>query len=527
MSSIVIARDVSYEFPNGRELFRNLNFSLDAQLSALVGPNGIGKTYLARLIVGDLEPTEGVVDRVGSVTLFPQRQEPGRVTVSEFLSVEYEWSLSGERLLGSIDRQAICTTLSGGQWMRVRLACVLDGRFLILDEPTNDLDREGRETVIQFLRDRKGGALLISHDRECLQLCEEILELSNRGLARFGGGWAAYMEAKERERDSLVAALERAKRERDSALADRIANAARQEKRNRRGAKSAARGGMPKIFLGARKRQAQTSSGKGDVAARERSETAIREAHGALSELKTDPVMYADVAGREIPAQKLLAEAVGYNVRFKDWVYAADLNFTWRGNVRVALRGANGSGKSTLLKALLGDVFATRGQLRRGDLVTLYLDQRCSVLDGHTSVLENVRAVSSAAESEIRNGLAKLLFAKNTVFQRVNDLSGGERLRAALARGLLSTQKPELMVLDEPTNNLDRVNVRFLERVVSDFRGALIVISHDEQFLENCRVSHELVLPGPSPHPTSFWQPFDRRCPDRRSRHRRCDAAGG
>jgi ATPase subunit of ABC transporter with duplicated ATPase domains len=112
-------------------------------------------------------------------------------------------------------------------------------------------------------------------------------------------------------------------------------------------------------------------------------------------------------------------------------------------------------------------------------------------------VFENVRAVSSASESEIRNGLAKFLFAKEAVFQRVSELSGGERLRAALARGLLSTQTPELMVLDEPTNNLDPANIRFLERVVIDFRGALVVISHDENFLRNCRVSHELVVQAP------------------------------
>lgn len=111
-------------------------------------------------------------------------------------------------------------------------------------------------------------------------------------------------------------------------------------------------------------------------------------------------------------------------------------------------------------------------------------------------MFENVRAVSSAGESEIRNGLAQFLFANDAVFQKVSELSGGERLRASLARGLLSTQKPELMVLDEPTNNLDLVNIQFLEQVVSEFRGAVIVISHDEKFLRNCSVSQELLVRG-------------------------------
>jgi ATPase subunit of ABC transporter with duplicated ATPase domains len=494
MSSIVIARDLSYEFLNGRELFKNLNFALDTKLAALVGPNGVGKTCLANLIAGTLEPTEGAIRRMGSVKLFPQRQEPPRVTVIEFLSAAYEWSLPGERLLEGIDRHAICATLSGGQWMRVRLARALNDQYLILDEPTNDLDRDGRRTVIQFLQDHEGGALLISHDRECLRVCEEIFEVSNRGLAKFGDGWSGYVEAKEREGERMSAALERAKRGRESALADRAVQQARQEKRSRRGAESVAAGGIPKILLGARKRRAQAACGKLDSATLERSESAIRVAHDALSEMKIEPVMYADLIGHGIAAQRLVAEAIGFNIRLQNWLYADDLDFNWRGSVRVALQGANGSGKSTLLNALLGRVFETRGRLRCGDLVALYLDQGCSSLDDGASVFENVRAVSSASESEIRNGLAKFLFAGETVFREVSELSGGERLRAALARGWLGAQKPELLVLDEPTNNLDLVNVHFLEQVVSGFRGALLVISHDRDFLKNCGVSQELVV---------------------------------
>jgi ATPase subunit of ABC transporter with duplicated ATPase domains len=138
----------------------------------------------------------------------------------------------------------IHTTLSGGQWMRVRLARALDNQFLILDEPTNNLDHDGRAALVQFLRHREGGALLISRDRECLQICEEILELSNRGISKFGGGWTGYVEAKERERKRLDAALDLAKRDREAALTDGTEQLARQERRNRRGAESAARGGM-------------------------------------------------------------------------------------------------------------------------------------------------------------------------------------------------------------------------------------------------------------------------------------------
>jgi len=499
MSAIIIARGISYAFANGRELFSDLSFSLDTGLSALVGPNGVGKTSLAKVLAGELEPTGGYVQRHNRVALFAQRQAPEAVTVANFLSFHSEWSVHTERLLHNIDRDALCDTLSGGQWMRVRLARALGSAFLILDEPTNDLDREGRDAVISFLHHHRAGALLISHDRECLQLCEDVFELSNRGLARFGGGWSAYMGARQQERERLANALERTKRERDAMLAHRREQLAKQDKRNRHGAAAAKRGGAPKILLGARKGRAQATSAKLDAETLQKSQQAVRDAHEALSELKIDPVMYADLMGRDIAAQRLVAEAHQFNIRLQDWIYVRDLDFTWRGNVRVAVRGENGSGKSTLIKALLGGPFAIRGTFRRGELHALYLDQQCAVLDDDVSVLDNVRAASSAAESELRSGLARFLFAKETVFQKARELSGGERLRAALACGCLASHKPELLLLDEPTNNLDLMNIEFLEQVVSEFRGALIVVSHDERFLDRCGITQELVLPRRSP----------------------------
>nr|WP_298719460.1 ATP-binding cassette domain-containing protein [uncultured Steroidobacter sp.] len=497
MSSIIVARDVAYEFPNGRELFKQLSFSLNATRSALVGPNGVGKTCLARLLAGELEPTSGVIQRHGSVSLFPQREPAQPIAVADYLASADQWSLTRDRLLTNIDQQALCTTLSGGQWMRVRLARALDEGFLILDEPTNDLDRDGREAVFQFLRAHTGGALLISHDREALELCDEILELSNIGLMKFGGSWSEYVIEKDRERARLGAALDQAKRERDAALVHRIEQQARQEKRNRRGQAAAARGGIPRILAGGRKRAAQVTTGKRDVALVERAEAAVTKAHEAFADLKIDPVMYADLMGQPLHSQKLIAEAHGFNIRFGDWLYPRDLDFSWRGNVRLALQGPNGSGKSTLLKALTGAPLITRGELNRGQLVTLFIDQRCSVLDDSLSVLDNVRAVAPGSESEIRTHLARLLFTRDTVFQKASSLSGGERLRATLARALLATTKPELLLLDEPTNNLDLANIEFLESLIHEFRGALIVVSHDRRFLENCGVTAEFELPAP------------------------------
>jgi ATPase subunit of ABC transporter with duplicated ATPase domains len=503
MSAFIHATGLSYELPDGRRLFSDLNISLSSGLTALVGPNGVGKTTLARLFSGELSPLRGHVHRSVPVTLFAQREPPPPLTVAEYLALDDAWArvedkrLAG-RLLQGIADEALCPTLSGGQWMKVRLARALGEGYLILDEPTNDLDREGREAVLRFLRGHTGGALLISHDRECLELCDETLELSNRGLAKFGGGWSAYSAAREHERENLAQALETAEKERDKAWAARQEQREKQDKRNRRGADSAAKGGQAKILLGARKRAAQATTGKIDTGTLRKAGEAVQGLREAFQDLKIDPVMYADLVGRALPGSKRVAEAIGFNLRYpgQDWLYPRDLDFAWRGNVRIALRGGNGSGKSTLLRAVLGTLppdVETRGELRAASLEALFLDQRLAGLDDSKTVFDMIGEVSGAHDTEIRNGLARFLFTKETAFQKIGSLSGGERLRAALARGFLGSTVPELLVLDEPTNNLDLANIAFLEKVVAGFQGAVLVISHDETFIENCR------LPNPAP----------------------------
>lgn len=494
MPSTISISGVSLELSNGRNLFENISFSLNLKLTALVGPNGIGKSCLAKLIVGDLSPTVGTVRKSGAVTFLPQRGIPQPISVEDYLAFRYSWTVFGEKLLTGINRATLCSNLSGGQWMRVRLASTIDDQFLILDEPTNDLDLEAKTILKDFLAEYQHGVLLISHDRELLALCDAVLELSNQGLKKYGGGWQSYEKEKERERNQSLAELDRAKRERTKAKAERAIKIERQEKRNRRGIESAEKGGMPKILIGARKRQAQATTGRVDASTMERTSAMVHEAYEAFKVLKNEPIMYAGLVGLEVPSQKLVAEARNYNVLFDRWLYARDLNFSWRGNIRLALKGANGSGKTTLIKALLGNSLESKGELRLGNLATLYLDQQCSMLNDSLSVIENVRAVSKMSESEIRSGLAKLLFTGDSVFQGVHSLSGGERLRTALACGLLAEEKPELIILDEPTNNLDLGNIRFLENLISQFEGAVIIISHDEVFLKECGIAMELFL---------------------------------
>ena len=439
----------------------------------------------------ETSPSSGSIKISGAIAFFKQREPPPDEILDDYLFPRYSWSLLGERLLDGIDRKKTCPNLSGGQWMRARLAAIIDNQFLILDEPTNDLDREAKIVLCDFIRNYQQGILLISHDRELLSLCNDILELSNQGLQKYGDGWIVYEETKEYERKKSTVELERAKRERDAAKAERIIQVERQEKRNRQGKAAALKGGMPKILLGAKKRKAQATTGKIDSTTLEKANSKVKSAFDTFSEIKIDPVMYTDLVGAEVPNQKLIVDARNFNVFYGSWIYKNDLTFQWRGSVRLAIKGKNGSGKTTLMKAIAGEQLKMRGEFRTGKLNKLYLDQQCSILDEEKTIFDNVQLKSNLTDSEIRNSLARLLFFDDSVFQEVHTLSGGERLRAALACGLLAYDKPHIIILDEPTNNLDLGNIQFLENLVSQFRGAVIMISHDDIFLEKCRIETE------------------------------------
>jgi len=495
MKSIITVSGVSFELQNGRILFENISFSLSSKRTALVGPNGIGKTCLAKILVGDILPTKGTVRINKAATYIQQTETAPAITVESYLLPSYSWSVLGEKLLSGINRTTLCSNLSGGQWMRVRLAAKIENQFLILDEPSNNLDQEAKSILRNFLEEYKSGIFLISHDREILELCEDVLELSNQGLAKYGGGWSSYQKEKERERSQGLNELSKAQRERDKAKAERNIRINKQEKRNQQGRAFANKTGMSKIEIGAKKRQAQTTTGKTNVSTLEAANAKVKKAFEIYSEIKIDPVMYIELSGVEIPSNKLIAEAINYNIFLDRWLYQKDLNFSWKGNVRLAIKGSNGSGKTTLVKSIIGHSSnKTKGELRVGKLKTFYLDQNHSNIIEKLNIFENVRSISKMSDSEIRNSLAKLLFTGDSVFQQVESLSGGERLRVALACGLLAAEKPELIILDEPTNNLDLANIQFLENLISQFKGAVIIISHDEVFLSNCGIQTELLL---------------------------------
>ncbi|MBX2989106.1 MAG: ABC-F family ATP-binding cassette domain-containing protein [Bdellovibrionaceae bacterium] len=499
-------KSLGYETPRGDVIFQNLNLVMNpGRKHGLVGPNGVGKTTLARLLMGQLEPTAGSVRVDGLIRFFAQSEKAPGIFLGDYLGPLWERLSPPDRapalaLLGGLSLTAKCPDLSGGEWTRARLARTFtqEADWLVFDEPTNNLDRTHRGHFLDFVRQCPHGLLIISHDRELLEEMDVILELSNRGLSVFGGNWSFYDSASRQERRRRETKLERSKNAVKKSEKERGQRIQRQEKRQSRGQAKADKGGLPRILIGGLKRAAQATAGQIDHQTQEALHRRVDETREALEGIKAAPQLYAEFPETRIPASKLVFEAQDFLFRFPG--DSADLwrdpvHLTLRGPVKIALEGDNGAGKSTFLRLLLEPekIEGTRrGSLKPGALEGQFLDQKLSQLEDDLSLLENVALTARKDPASLRNLMAPFLFMGDKVHQKAGTLSGGERLRLALAKALLADPAPQLLVLDEPTNNVDVLNVEFLEAALRKFQGALIVVSHDENFLENIGVERRL-----------------------------------
>lgn len=526
MSALITLDSVSAATPDGRTLFENLTLAVGTERTGLVGRNGVGKTTLLRLLAGEASPRTGEIVLRGKVATLRQtpllssedrladllgvgsaldrlsRIEAGEGTETDF--AEADWTLPA-RLdialadvgLTGLDPARPAASLSGGQATRAALAALLlaEPDVILLDEPTNNLDAEARKLVADILRRWRGGAVVVSHDRALLEGMDRIVELSSLGAAVYGGGYSLYVERKAQE----AAAAERdlASAQRDAARIDREVQAARekQDRRDAAGRRFAAKKSEPKILLGAMAERAQNSGGRGERLAERRREAAteaLSDAQGRVERIRA-PAFELPPSG--LPAGRMVLELE--DIAFA-WPSQAPLfealSLRMAGPQRVAVTGPNGRGKTSLIRIAAGELEPTLGNVRRG-VTALMLDQRAAILRDDQTILENFRRLNPASDrNRAQAALAQFLFRNTAADQQVASLSGGERLRAALACVLLGDRPPQLLILDEPTNHLDLASIGSIEAALAGYDGALLLVSHDEAFLEAVGVEARLAL---------------------------------
>ncbi len=525
-SALVTLDRVAVRTPDGNTLFSDLSLAFGRERTGLVGRNGVGKTSLLRLVTGLTEPAEGVVSRAGKVGWLDQRREPrSGETILDLLGAapamamlrrvlsgegtaddlaDADWTLEA-RIEGSLadvglpglDPDKPAADLSGGEQTRVRLAALLLAApdLLVLDEPTNHLDAQGREAVAGLLTRWKGGALVVSHDRSLLRRMDRIVELSGLGAAVYGGNYELYADRKATERAAAERDLEDAERGAAQVARESQKSVEKKARRDKAGRAFAARKSEPKILLGAMAERAENSGGRERLLARRRAETAEAELNEARERVERVRAMVIPMPSSGLAAGKTvlaLEEAAWDAPDGRRVVGPASLRIT--GPERVAITGPNGAGKTTLLKLIAGALEPTSGRTERPVAAAL-LDQEAALLRPDETLMEAWRRLNpEGTPNEAHAALARFLF-RNTAAQRmVSTLSGGELLRAALACVMSGARPPQLLILDEPTNHLDLESIAAVEAALSDYDGAMVVVSHDADFLRAISVDRAIEL---------------------------------
>ncbi|MER2097753.1 MAG: ABC-F family ATP-binding cassette domain-containing protein [Pseudomonas qingdaonensis] len=521
---------VTYALPDGRLLFSNLTERFDQRRTGLVGRNGVGKSILARLMAGQLEPSDGRCLRQGRVHYLAQqpitsrttvadlaqvrqviealqRIEAGSTAASDFETVGERWNIR-EQLHSHLAREQLgmlrwdrpAETLSGGQAMRVALlgAFLGDADYLILDEPTNHLDAPSRAALMIMLERWNKGLLVISHDRTLLASMQRIVELSPSGLHSYGGAYSAFTACKARDTELAERNLERLKLERQRQARDLQRQHERLERHQARAGHEARHSNQAKILLDRQQQRSEATAGRqqrNHLATRQAMDAQVREAAQRLD--PQQPVVLHAPA-RQLPPGSQIAWLRDLELPHIEHPHALDL-VLYVGQ-RLALTGANGSGKSTLLKVLAGQLPPRKGECETRASVA-YLDQQCSLLDPSVCVLEHVReACRELDQSSVRTRLAQLGLDADRITLPSGLLSGGERLKAALAAVLYSDQPAQLLLLDEPSNHLDLPSLQALEQMLCQYQGTLLVASHDLVFLQHLQLQGQLCMPQSELH---------------------------
>lgn len=529
----IIIKSLSYIHADKEVLFSNLNLTIGAGTkTALTGNNGCGKSTLIHILAGETAPASGSARCYGRTYHVPQHfGQYNGYTVAQALGIDRKiaalhailngeateecfarldddwnieertrallnaWHLEGISLSRSLDG------LSGGEKTRLFLAGMelYEPDVVLLDEPTNHLDSTGRERLYDFIRRTPATVFAVSHDRTLLNLLPAICELSRNGLTYYGGSYSFYKEQKEVHRNALREQLK--EKEKALRLARKTAREVEERKagQDARGKKAAIKKGMPRIMAGSLKNHAENSSGKLGRIHAGKSEKIQREIADIKSFLPQTERLKTDFDAPTLHTGKVLVTAQGINFRYPGStgnLWPSPLHFQLRSGDRLCIKGSNGCGKTTLLKLIAGELEPTCGTVERAGFTCIYLDQEYSLVRNGRSVLQQAEEFNGRhlPEHEVKTILNRYLFPRDTWDKPCDRLSGGEKMRLAFCCLMIADNTPDMFILDEPTNNLDIESIEAVTATIRNFRGSVLVVSHDREFLKETKTEQEISL---------------------------------
>ncbi|HEY1047126.1 MAG TPA: ABC-F family ATP-binding cassette domain-containing protein, partial [Bacteroidia bacterium] len=503
---MIILQDIVYQHPDKETLFEGLNLSITRrEKTGVIGNNGAGKSTLLNIIKGELKPLSGTVftaykpylvsqhfsfeehETIADVLQIKEKLMSlrsilnGNVNQELLDTLEDDWTLE-ERLhqalsnwgLNHCHADTLMTELSGGQRTRVLLAGIQfhHAKIVLMDEPSNHLDAEGRQLLYDFVQNTDLCLMVVSHDRNLLNLMNNITEIDKKKIQVFGGNYEFYKEQKSLERDALHQSFKDAEKALRKAKLIEKETIERRNRQDNRGKKKSEKAGMPTIAMNTLRNQAEKTTAKlKDV--HEEKISDLQSKHLELGkEIRSKQNMKFDFDHSHLHKGKILFNAISVNIHFSGKeLWTEPLNLTIRSGERWQIKGSNGSGKTSLLKLITGELKTEIGEIQRADFSFVYIDQTYSIVDTDLSVYELAETFNkeNLEQHEIKTRLNRFLFNTSYWQKPCKVLSGGERMRLTLCCFSILGKSPDMMILDEPTNNLDVQNVEVLTEAIQSY----------------------------------------------------------
>lgn len=527
----IVLHHITYIHPDEDVLFQDISLVIPPDRKiALIGNNGSGKSTLLQLMAGMLHPQIGQVSCSSRPYYVPQQLwkydymtiagaldihdkmtalnaiANGDASIDNFTLVDDDWEIEERALqamsswnLGHLSLSDPMANLSGGEKTKVFLAGLFihQPKTILMDEPTNHLDMRGKTMLYDYIQSSKATIVVVSHDRTLLNLLNYTYELSKDGITAYGGNYDFYKQQKDQQVNALQLQLDEQAKELRLARKTAREVMERKQKLDARGKKLSNKKGLSKMGMNKLRDNSERSSFKLKEKHTEKIGTIaeniaqLRIIQPASKQLKMD---FMDAS---VHTGKVLLTALDINYSYGTRVlWDRPLSFQLLSGERIALNGMNGSGKTTLINLILGKMMPSQGTITSAGFSHVYIDQTYSLIDDTLSVLQLAQSYNTGnlLEHELKIRLHRSLFPRDTWDKPCGQLSGGEKMRLMFCCSMISNNTPDLFVLDEPTNNLDIESLEIVTATIKEYEGTVLVVSHDQYFLEEIGVSKYLTL---------------------------------
>jgi ATPase subunit of ABC transporter with duplicated ATPase domains len=526
-----ILQNISYTHSDGEILFNNINLSINKKEKiAIIGNNGAGKTTLLKIISSQVNPTGGTVITPSQPYYIPQiigqfdhltiaqaigiNQKltafheilSGNITEENLAILNDDWTIeerTREALhfwnLNIIDLNTQIKNLSGGQKTKTFLSGIQinSPQTILLDEPTNHLDQKTIEKLYQFISETHSTIAVATHDRILLNKLEKMCELGRHGIKTYGGNYDFYTEQIKLQHHILISDLEEKQKSLRKAKQTEHDTIERQQKRESQGKKNLNKNNIATILAGTRKSNSENNTARLKSIHSDKVTTLSQELKDLQSQIPDNDKMKFGFDTSSLHKGKILVKASAINYSYNEnQLWQSPLSFQITSGEKISIKGNNGSGKTTLLKLILGIIQPTSGKITHAENNYIYIDQDYSLINNKHTVYRQAEIFNNTLlqEYEIKNRLNRFLFTKEFWNKPCAVLSGGEKMRLLLCCLTISQQSPDIIILDEPTNNMDIQNMEILTAAINEYQGTIIAVSHDPYFLNQIRINHEIIL---------------------------------